>query len=86
MATHSTVLAWVIPETEEPGGLESTESQRVEHDLSDSRAAATREIYRERMRRPPLERVTSKSRYGGDRIRAKCWLLCRTQMAAGAEG
>ena len=40
MATHSTVLAWVIPETEEPGGLESTESQRVEHDLSDSRAAA----------------------------------------------
>ena len=27
MATHSTVLAWVIPETEEPGGLESTESK-----------------------------------------------------------
>ena len=31
MATHSSVLAWKIPWTEEPGGLESMESQRVGH-------------------------------------------------------
>ena len=32
MATHSSVLAWRIPWTEEPGGLQSKESQRVEND------------------------------------------------------
>ena len=33
MATHSSILAWRIPWTEEPGGLQSVESQRVGHDL-----------------------------------------------------
>ena len=32
MATHSSTLAWRIPWTEEPGGLQSTGSQRVGHD------------------------------------------------------
>ena len=32
MATHSSILAWKIPCTEEPGGLQSMESQRVGHD------------------------------------------------------
>ena len=32
MATHSSVLAWRIPGTEEPGGLSSTGSHRVGHD------------------------------------------------------
>ena len=32
MATHSSILAWKIPWTEEPGGLQSMESQRVGHD------------------------------------------------------
>ena len=32
MATHSSVLAWRIPGTGEPGGLPSTGSQRVRHD------------------------------------------------------
>ena len=32
MATHSSILAWIIPQTEEPGGLQSTGSQRVRHD------------------------------------------------------
>ena len=31
-ATHSSILAWRISWTEEPGGLQSTESQRVRHD------------------------------------------------------
>ena len=32
VATHSSVLAWKIPWTEEPGVLQSTELQRVGHD------------------------------------------------------
>ena len=31
MATHSSVFAWEIPWTEEPGGLQSTGLQRVGH-------------------------------------------------------
>ena len=32
IATHSSILAWRIPWTEEPGGLQSMWSQRVGHD------------------------------------------------------
>ena len=32
MATHSSILAWRLPRTEEPGGLQSMGSQRVRHD------------------------------------------------------
>ena len=32
MATHSSTLAWKIPWTEEPGRLQSMESQRIKHD------------------------------------------------------
>ena len=31
MATHSSILAWRVPWTEEPGGLQSTGSQRAGH-------------------------------------------------------
>ena len=34
MATHSSTLAWEIPWTEEPGGLQSMGSQRVRHSLA----------------------------------------------------
>ena len=40
IATHSSLLAWKIPWTEEPGGLHSMRSQRVGHDWSDFAAAA----------------------------------------------
>ena len=40
MATHSSVLAWRIPGTAEPGGLPSMGSHRVRHDWSDLAAAA----------------------------------------------
>ena len=40
MATHSSILAWRIPGTEEPGGLPSMGSHRVGHDGSDLAAAA----------------------------------------------
>jgi len=34
MAIHSSILAWKIPRTEEPGGLQSMESQRVGNSLA----------------------------------------------------
>ena len=40
MATHSSILAWIIPGTDEPGRLPSRGSHRVGHDWSDLAAAA----------------------------------------------
>ena len=40
MATHSSILAWRIPGTEEPGGLQSMGSHKVRQDWSDLAAAA----------------------------------------------
>ena len=44
MATHSSILAWGIPGTEEPGGLPSMGSHRVRHDWRDLAAAAASTI------------------------------------------
>ena len=44
MATHSSILAWRIPGTGEPGRLPSMGSHRVGHDLSDLAAAAAKGI------------------------------------------
>ena len=44
MAIHSSVLAWRIPGTEEPGGLPSMGLHRVGHDWSDLAAVATRNV------------------------------------------
>ena len=46
MATHSSVLAWRIPGTGEPGGLLSMGSHRVGHDWSDLAAAAAARLFR----------------------------------------
>ena len=45
MAAHSSVLAWRIPGTGEPGGLPSMGSNRVGHDLSDLAAAGAESIW-----------------------------------------
>ena len=45
MATHSSILAWRIPGTEEPGGLQSMGSHRVGHDWCDLAAAAAAVLY-----------------------------------------
>ena len=44
MATHSSVLAWRIPGTGEPGGLPSMGSHRVRHDWSDLAVAVAQKI------------------------------------------
>ena len=41
MVTHSSILAWRIPWTEEPGRLQSTGSQRVGHDRATSHTSHT---------------------------------------------
>ena len=46
MATHSSVLAWRIPGTGEPGGLPSMGSHRVRHAWSDLAAAAANLDYK----------------------------------------
>ena len=45
MAPHSSVLAWRIPGTWEPGGLPSVGSHRVGHNRSDLAAAAAMQIW-----------------------------------------
>ena len=42
MATHSSILAWRIPWTKEPGGLVSVRSQRVGHDRATSLSLSTK--------------------------------------------
>ena len=44
MATHSSILAWRIPWTEEPGGLQSMGLQRVRHDLATKQQLKLSEI------------------------------------------
>ena len=46
MATHTSILAWRIPWTEEPGGLQSVGSQRVRHDCSDLAHMHTLRLFR----------------------------------------
>ena len=41
MATHSSILAWRVPTTEEPGGLQSIALQRGRHNGSNSMQAGT---------------------------------------------
>ena len=45
MATHSSILAWRIPWTEEPGGLQSMGLQRVRHDLATKPPPPEPDIY-----------------------------------------
>ena len=55
MATHSSILAWEIPWTEEPGRLQPMVSQQVGHDL------VTEQQQRGRVRRERGELVTHKA-------------------------
>ena len=44
-ATHSSILAWKIPWTEEPGGLQSMGLQRVGHDLATKQQQKSDDAY-----------------------------------------
>ena len=64
MATHSSVLAWRIPGTGEPGRLSSMGSHRVGHDSSDLAVAAAAEKNRGDIPGGPVVK-TSPSDIGG---------------------
>ena len=62
VATHTSVLAWEIPWTEEPGWLQSTESQRVRHNLATELAHTIWDIccgFREERLLPNTTRASS---------------------------
>ena len=67
MATHSTVLAWRIPWTEEPGGLCSIGLQRVRHDWID--LACMPGVFKSKM----AVAIVWKT------VRA-CWILCSVRI------
>ena len=73
MATHSSVLAWRIPGTGEPGGLLSLGSHRVGHDWSDLAAAAAINL--------SVQRAVSPSSLGAWLLGSAClsawWLVLR---------
>ena len=46
MATHSSILAWRVPQTEEPGGLQSMQLQKSGTRLSDSTTAVLKQHLR----------------------------------------
>ena len=60
MATHYSILAWEIPRTEEPGSLQSIESQRVGHYL-----ATEKQLKWHPLQRNQTSRTDGKSGDGG---------------------
>ena len=58
VATHSSVLAWRIPGTGEPGGLRSMGSHRVGHDWSDLAAAAAALTFKVQIHFSRLRKMT----------------------------
>ena len=54
MATHSGILAWRIPWTEQPGGLQSMGSQRVRHDWATSLSLLTFMHWRRKWQPTPV--------------------------------
>ena len=66
MATHSSVLDWRIPGTEEPDGLPSMGSHRVGHNWSDLAAAAAAAEYI--MRNAGLEEAQARIKIAGRNI------------------
>ena len=54
MAPHSSTLAWKIPWTEEPGGLQSMGSLRVRHDLATSLSLFTFMHWRRKWQPTPV--------------------------------
>ena len=63
MATHSSVLAWRIPGTGEPGGLPSMGSHRVGHDWSDLAGAAAYPLRGNNGRDNPIYSKNKKKQY-----------------------
>ena len=85
MAPHSSTLAWKIPWTEEPGGLPSMGSHRVEHDWRDLAAAAVKAmVFPVVMYRCESWTVKKAERWRIDAFELWCWRrLLRVPWTAG---
>ena len=59
MAIHSSILAWEMPWTEAPGGLQSMGSQRVRHDL----VTKTTQQKKEERKRKKKNNIAAKTTY-----------------------
>ena len=72
MATHSSTLAWKIPWTEEPGRLQSLQSQRVKHDRETSLSLLTF-MYWRRKRQPTPMFLPGESQGRGSLVGCRVW-------------
>ena len=77
MATHSRTLAWKIPWTEEPGGLQSMESRRVRHDWATSLSLFTFMHWRRKWQPTPVF-LPGESQGWGSMVGCRLW--ARTEL------
>ena len=77
MAPHSSTLAWKIPRTEEPGGLQSMELQRVGHDWASSLSLFTFPHWRRKWQPTPVFSPGESQRWGS---LVGCRLWGRTEL------
>ena len=73
MAPHSSTLAWKIPWTEEPGGLQSMGSQRVGHDQATSLSLFTFMHWRRKWQPTPVFFLPGKSQERGSLVGCRLW-------------
>ena len=76
MATHSSTLAWKIPWTEEPGGLQSMGSPRVRHDRATSLSVFTFMHWKRKWQPTPVFLPGESQR---QRSLVDCCLWCRIE-------
>ena len=72
MAPHSSTLAWKIPRTEEPGGLQSMGSQRVGHDWVTSLSLFTCMHWRRKWQPAPVF-LPGESQGRGSLVGCRLW-------------
>ena len=88
MATHSSTLAWKIPWTEEPGGLQSIGSLRVRHDLVTSLSLFTFMHWRRKWQPTPVI-LPGQSQGWGSLVGCRLWGCTEsdtTEVTAAAAG
>ena len=79
MAPHSNTLAWKIPWTEEPGGLQSMGSLRVGHDRGTSLSLFTFMHWR-RKRQPTPVFMPGESQGRGSLVGCRLWVHTESDM------
>ena len=79
MAPHSSTLAWKIPWTEEPGGLQSTGSLRVGHDRATSLSLFTSMHWRRKWQPTPVF-LPGESQGWGSLVGCRLWGCTESDM------